>query len=36
MYKELRDLYSLTSIIRRMRWAGKVALMGGRGMHVGC
>jgi hypothetical protein len=38
--EELRNLYSLPSIIkiiksRRMRWAGHVALMGRRGMHIG-
>jgi hypothetical protein len=37
--EELRDLYS-PSIIRiiksrRMRWAGHVARMGRRGMHIG-
>jgi hypothetical protein len=39
--EELRNLYSLPSIIiiitsRRMRWAGHVARMGQREMHVGC
>jgi hypothetical protein len=39
--KELRDLYSSPSIIRimkarRMRPAGNVAGMGGRGTRVGC
>jgi hypothetical protein len=38
-YEELRDLYSLPSIIRilklrRMRWAGHVARMGRRGMCI--
>jgi hypothetical protein len=38
--KELHNLYSSPSIIRmiksrRMRWAGQVARMGRRGMHVG-
>jgi hypothetical protein len=38
--EELRSLYSLPSIIRmiksrRVRWAGHVAQMGRRGMHVG-
>jgi hypothetical protein len=38
--EELRDLYSSTSIIRiikskRMRWAGHVARMGRRGIHIG-
>jgi hypothetical protein len=38
--EELRDLYSLPSIIRiiklrRMRWVGHVARMGGRGMGIG-
>jgi hypothetical protein len=38
--EELRDLYSSPSIIRiikprRMRWAGYVARMGRRGMHIG-
>jgi hypothetical protein len=38
--EELRDLYSLSSIIRiiksrRMRWAGHVTLMRGRGMCIG-
>jgi hypothetical protein len=37
--EELRDLYSSPSIIRmikrrRMRWAGRVALIGRRGIHV--
>jgi hypothetical protein len=37
--EELRNLYSSPSIIRitkprRMRWAGHVARMGRRGMHV--
>jgi hypothetical protein len=37
--EELRNLYSSPSIIRmmkskRMRWAGHVARMGGRGMHI--
>jgi hypothetical protein len=40
--EELRDLHSSASIIRmikarRSKWAGHVALMGGRrGTHVGC
>jgi hypothetical protein len=39
-YVELHNLYSSPSIIRvikskRMRWAGHVARMGGRGMHIG-
>jgi hypothetical protein len=38
--EELRDLTSLPNISRiikprRMRWAGHVALMGRRGMHIG-
>jgi hypothetical protein len=38
--EELHNLYSSRSIIRiiksrRMRWAGHVARMGRRGMHVG-
>jgi hypothetical protein len=38
--EELHDLYSSPSIIRmiksrRIRWAGHVARMGRRGMHVG-
>jgi hypothetical protein len=38
--QELRDLYSLPSIIRiiksrRMKWAGNVARMGRRGTHIG-
>jgi hypothetical protein len=38
--EELQNLPSLPNIIRminskRMRWAGHVALMGRRGMHVG-
>jgi hypothetical protein len=38
--EELRDLYSLPSIIRmikwrRMRWAGHVARMGGRRTRIG-
>jgi hypothetical protein len=38
--KELHNLYSLPNVIRliksrRMRWAGHVAQMGRRGMHVG-
>jgi hypothetical protein len=38
--EELRDLYSLPSIIRiiksrRMGWAGHVAQMGRRGAHIG-
>jgi hypothetical protein len=38
--EELHNLYSSPSIIRmiksrRMRWAGHVALIGGRGMHIG-
>jgi hypothetical protein len=38
--EELRDLYSSPSIIRmiksrRMRWAGHVARMGGRGTRMG-
>jgi hypothetical protein len=38
--EELHNLYSSPSIIRiiksrRMRWAGHVALMGRRGMHIG-
>jgi hypothetical protein len=37
--EELHDLYSSPSIIRiiksrRMRWAGQVARMGRRGMHI--
>jgi hypothetical protein len=37
--EELHNLYSLSSIIRmttsrQMRWAGHVARMGRRGMHV--
>jgi hypothetical protein len=37
--EELRNLYSSPSIIRtvksrRMRWAGHVARMGQRGMHI--
>jgi hypothetical protein len=39
-YKELHDLYSSPSIIRiiklrRMRWVGHVARMGGRGTRIG-
>jgi hypothetical protein len=39
--EELHDLYSSPSIIRivkvrRMRWAGHVARMGGKGMRIGC
>jgi hypothetical protein len=39
--EELQGLYSLSSIIRkiksrRMRWAGNVAQIGRRGMHIGC
>jgi hypothetical protein len=39
--EELRDLYSSPSIIRiiksrRMRWAGNLARMGRRRMHIGC
>jgi hypothetical protein len=38
--EELHNLYGLPSIIRmikskRMRWAGNVACMGRRGMHIG-
>jgi hypothetical protein len=38
--EELHNLYSSPSIIRmiksrRMRWAGNVARMGRRGMHIG-
>jgi hypothetical protein len=38
--EELHDLYSSPNIIRmiksrRMRWAGHVARMGRRGMHMG-
>jgi hypothetical protein len=38
--KELHKFYSSPSIIRmfksrRMRWAGHVARMGSRGMHIG-
>jgi hypothetical protein len=33
--EELRDLYSLRSIIR-MRWAGHVLRMGRRGTRIGC
>ena len=39
LHNELRDLYSLTNIVRvvksrRMRWVGHVARMGeGRGVH---
>jgi hypothetical protein len=38
--EELHNLYSLPSTFRmitsrRMRWAGHVALMGRRGMHIG-
>jgi hypothetical protein len=38
--EELHNLYSLPSIIRmiksrRMRWAGNVARMGRRGIHIG-
>jgi hypothetical protein len=38
--EELHNLYSLPDIIRmiksrRMRWAGHVARMGRRGMHIG-
>jgi hypothetical protein len=36
--KELHNLYSSTNRMiksRRMRWAGHVARMGRRGMHVG-
>jgi hypothetical protein len=38
--EELHNLYSLPSIIRmiksrKMRWAGHVAQMGRRGMHIG-
>jgi hypothetical protein len=40
MHTELHNLYSSPSIIRmikprRMRWAGHVARMGRRGMHIG-
>jgi hypothetical protein len=39
--EKLPDLYSSPSIIRiikarRMRWAGHVARMGGRGTRIGC
>jgi hypothetical protein len=39
--EELRDLYSLPSIIRiikarRMRWAGHIARMGRRGTRISC
>jgi hypothetical protein len=39
--EELHYLYSSPSIIRimksrRMRWAGHIARMGGRGTHIGC
>jgi hypothetical protein len=39
--KELHDLYSSLSIIRkikakRMRWVGHVARMGKRGTRIGC
>jgi hypothetical protein len=39
--EELHDLYSSPSIIRimkarKMRWAGHVAQMGGRGTRIGC
>jgi hypothetical protein len=38
--EELHNLYALRSIIRmnksrRMRWAGYVARIGSRGMHIG-
>jgi hypothetical protein len=38
--EKLHNLYSLPNVIgmiklRRMRWAGHVACMGGRGMHIG-
>jgi hypothetical protein len=38
--EDLHTMYSSPSIIRmiksrRMRWAGHVARMGGRGMHIG-
>jgi hypothetical protein len=40
LYNELHNLYSSPSIIRMnksrsMRWAGHVARMGRRGMHIG-
>jgi hypothetical protein len=39
-YEKLHNLYSSPNIIRmtksrRMRWAGHVARMGSRGMHIG-
>jgi hypothetical protein len=39
--EELHNLYSSPNIIRmiksrRMKWAGHVAQMGRRGMHIGC
>jgi hypothetical protein len=39
-YEQLHNLYSSPSIIRiiksrRMRWAGHVARMGRRGLHIG-
>jgi hypothetical protein len=39
--EELHNLYSSPSTIRmiksrKMRWAGHVARMGTRGMHIGC
>jgi hypothetical protein len=38
---QLHNLYSSPSIIRmikskRMKWAGHIARMGRRGMHIGC
>jgi hypothetical protein len=40
LHNELHNLYSSPSIIRmikskRMRWAGHIAQMGSRGMHIG-
>jgi hypothetical protein len=39
--EELHNLYSSLSItrmfkLRRMTWTGHLALMGRRGMHIGC
>jgi hypothetical protein len=39
--EELHNLYSSANIIRmiksrRLRWAGNVARVGRRGMHIGC